>query len=101
MPGRRHLDLAWVRLRIGDKFWNAFCRNRWVDQHDERLPCNRRDWRDVAQKIEFKLIVDGGIYRVRGTNHQKRISVSRRTRDSLGSNVTGSARSILDDDWLT
>jgi hypothetical protein len=60
----RHIDLAGIRFRIGDEFWNGLCRNRWIDHHEELRAIDGRDWSDVVNEIEIEIIVDRRLLRV-------------------------------------
>src|SRR5262245_27725331 len=98
--GRCHGDLAWIVPGEGDQLGNGFGHYRGISQHDLRLPDQARDRRDVAQKHEIKLVVERGVDRARGPDHEERIAVGRRAHDRLGRDIGAGARPILDNEWL-
>jgi hypothetical protein len=57
VAARRHIDLAWVGLGIGNEFRNRLDRKRGIDLHDVGLAVDARDRRDVADEVEIELIV--------------------------------------------
>ena len=63
-PGRRHIDSAWIGFGIGDELGNGPRRNCWIDFHDTRGPDHAGDRFDIADEIERKLLVKGGVERV-------------------------------------
>src|SRR5262249_56355006 len=85
--GRGHRDLARIDLGVGDQLGNGFGHYRGISQHDLRFPDQARDWRDVAQKHEIKLVVERGVVRARGSDDEQRISVGLCGTDSLGSGI--------------
>src|SRR5256884_3631121 len=94
---RRHADLARIGLGIGDELGDRFGWNRWMDYHDLGKADDARDGRDVADKIEIELFVEGRIDRVCRSDQEKRVAIRGRTHDSLGADIAPSARPILDD----
>ena len=99
--GCRHVDLARIGLGIGDEVRNGLGRKRRIDHHDERRTGNACDWRGVTDEIEFEIIVERRIDRIRGRGHKKRVAVWGRPHDRLGSEVGAGARLIFDDELLT
>ena len=55
---------------------------------------------DIAQQIEIKLVVKRRVNRNGRSGHEERIAVWSRPYDGLRGNIAGSARSVLDDEWL-
>src|SRR5262245_58512894 len=90
VAGRCHVDLAGVRLGIGDELGNGLGRDR-IDHHDEWRAsdaCNRRN--------------DSSVHDVRAPDaNRKRIAVRRRASDPAGAKTAGSAANIFNDDGLT
>src|SRR5262249_33728324 len=58
---RGHIDLAWIGFRIGDELGNGFGRKRWIDHHDKGCAANNCDWRDVANEIKVKFLVERSV----------------------------------------
>src|SRR5215470_8914104 len=100
VTGRRHVDLARIGIRIGDELGNCFGRNRWMHHDDVRLPADACDWRDVADEIETKLVIERGIDGVPTAHQEERITVRGRTHGALGSNIAGRTRPVFNDEWL-
>src|SRR5215510_5801426 len=95
-----HVELAGIGLCVGDQLRNRLDRDRKVHIQNERLTIDSGDWCDVAQEIEIKSFVDRCIDRVRRIDHEQRMAVWRRFRDRLSGDVVGSARAVLNDEWL-
>src|SRR5262245_53056795 len=53
VAGRCHVDLAGVRLGIGDELGNGLGRDRWMDHHDEWRATDACNRRKVAKKNEI------------------------------------------------
>ena len=98
---RRHVDLAWVGLGIGNEFGNCLGRHRWIHHHDEGHADDARDRRDVANEIEIKIVVERRTDRCRRADHEQRIAVRLRIHDRLGSNIAAGTWPILDHEGLT
>src|SRR5438477_11654993 len=62
--GRRHIDLAWIGLGIGDELGNGLCGKRWMHRHDVWDTADTGDWSDVTDKIEVELLVERRVDRV-------------------------------------
>ncbi len=100
VAGRRHVDLAWIGLGVGDELGDRLGRNRWIDHHDVGHAHDARDRRDVGNEIEIELVVERCVDRVRRSHQQQRIAVRRRAHDRLGPDIAAGARPVLDDEWL-
>src|SRR5262245_13058675 len=100
VAARRHVDLARVGLGVSNELRDCLGRNRWMHRYDVRLPANARDRRDVADEIETKLVIEGGVDGVPTADQEERITVRGRTHDRFGSNIAGCTRPILDDKRL-
>src|SRR6516165_10210997 len=100
VTGRRHVDLAWIGIRIGDKLGNRFGRDRWIHHHDEGLAVDARDRRDVADEIVVELVVQCRVDRVEATDHEQRVAVSGRAHDDLSADIGCGARPVLDNKRL-
>ena len=83
-PGRAHIVLARIGLRVGDEFRDRVRWNGWIDYHYIRAAANVRDWRNVADEIEIELFVKRRVYRVRQADKQERIAVGRCPHDGFG-----------------
>src|SRR5262249_9222392 len=101
VAGRRHVDLAWVGLGIGDELGDCLGRNRWMHHHDIRYPRDAADRCDVSHEIEAEICVQRGVDRIPGANLQKRIANGGWIYDRLGGDTAGSARSVLDYELLS
>ena len=84
-PGatRRHVELAWIDLGIGNELRNGLGWNRWINQHDERHPNSTRDGHDVADKIETKLVEQRVIDGVRRCDKEKCVAIGWRAHHCL------------------
>src|SRR5262245_26916805 len=98
---RRHVDVAWIALGIGDEFRNGLGGNRRVHLHDEGCANNARDWRYVADEIEVELFVERRVDGIRRADQEDRISIRGRIHHRLGGEVTAGARAVLNDELLT
>src|SRR5262249_48042176 len=74
--------------------------NRWMHHDDVRLPADACDWRDVADEIETKLVIERGIDGVPTAHQEERITVSGCTHDCFGSNIARCTRPVFNDEWL-
>jgi hypothetical protein len=100
VAGRRHLDRARTRLRVGDELRGARHRHRRVHHHDQGFSGDARDRRDVAQEVEAEIGIERGADRVGRTDEQKRVTVGRRPHDRFGGDIAGAARPVLDHERL-
>src|SRR5580704_15875439 len=55
---RGQRDLAWIGFGRCDEFGNGLYGNSWIDLKHKRLANDGSDHRDVANKIETKVLVD-------------------------------------------
>src|SRR5213592_1808426 len=99
VAARRKVELAWISLGIGDKFGNRLGRDRWIHQHDIGYAHDARDWRDVANKIEAKFLVERGVDRVGRHYHEKRIAIGARTTASAAILVAAPGRFSMTNGW--
>src|SRR5262244_604734 len=79
-------------------------RFRWerrVHHQDPWSAAQARDRRDVADKIEAKVVVQCRVERVNRRNVEQRVAVRRRAHDCFGGDIAAGARPVLDDEWLT
>src|SRR5262249_62363635 len=86
---------------VANELWNTFGRKQWINCHDKRDIANACDGRDVADEIEFEILVERGVYRVRRGGTEERVAIRSRAHDRLGRDSAGDARPVLDDDLLT
>src|SRR5215510_15578163 len=98
--GRPETDLARIGLGVRRELGNRRVGNRWTYHYDEGEANDARDGRDVAQKNEIKLVVEGRIDRVCRTDHEEHVAVWRRPHDCLGANICSGAWPIVDDEGL-
>src|SRR5262245_25664005 len=100
VPGRRHVDLAWIGLGIGDELGNGLGRKRWIGHHHAGVADNSRNGGNVAYEVEIKLFVERGGDRVCRKDQKERMAVGGRTHDRLRGDIAGSAGPAFDDEWL-
>src|SRR5262245_10845077 len=98
---RRHVDLAWIGLGVGDQLGNSFGRNRWMHHHDEAVAADACDWRDIANKIETELLVECRVDCARRSDQEEHIAVRGRLDDNLRADIAAPTRPIFDDELLT
>src|SRR5208282_5831152 len=72
----------------------------WIDHHDERIPADAADRRDIADKIEGEIGVKRRVDHVRRSDQEQRVAVGRRTHDCRRGDIAAGAGPILDDEWL-
>jgi len=98
--GRRHVDLAWIGLGIGNELGDRRGRNGWIDHQDEGTAGDACDRCDVADEIEPETAVERRVGGIRRSRQEQSISVGRRIHDRLRGDVRSSARPVLDDEGL-
>ena len=81
---RSEIDLARVRLGIGDELGDGFGRNRGINHHHFGHTHDTRDRRDVADKIVFEVVVERRVDRVRRGHQEKCVAVRWGTHDRFG-----------------
>src|SRR5262245_33824217 len=99
IASRRHIELPWISLGVGNELGNGSRRNQWMDHHHVWHTEDRRDGRDIADKIEIELFVERRIDSVCRSDQEERVAVRRRTHHRLGADITAGTRSIIDDEW--
>jgi hypothetical protein len=67
---------------------------------DKRDAIDTGDRRGVANEIEFEIIVQGCVDRVRRAGHKQRIAVRWRTHDRLCADIPARSRAVVDDELL-
>ena len=99
-PVRRDVDLARMRLGVGDEFRDRFCRKRRSDFHEigHAVDAGRRNY--VGREIEFEVLVERRVHRIGRGDQQKRVAVGWRAHDRLGGDIGGGAGAVLDDELL-
>src|SRR5258708_15652965 len=75
VAGRRHIELAGIRLGIGDEFGDRLRRKRWMHLHAVILVADARNRRDVTDEIVFELLVERRVDRVRYVDQEQRIAI--------------------------
>ena len=98
--GRRHRELAWIGLGIGDEVGNRPNRNRWIYLQDTGCSEEAGDRDDVAAEIETKLFVQRRIDRVCRSDEEQSVTIRSRAHGCLSGDIGGSARPVLDDERL-
>src|SRR5262252_7454922 len=98
---RRHIDLTGIGLGISDQPGNGLRWERRVHHQDPWSAAQARDRREVADKIEAEVVVQGRVERIDRRNVEQRGAVRDRAHDCFGGDIAAGARPILDDEWLT
>ena len=98
--GRGHVDLSRIGFGVRDKFRNGLRRNRWIDQHHHRHADDARHRRDVAHEIEFEIVVERGVDRVRDGGEQQRVAVGGGVDDRFGADIAAGAGAIFNHEGL-
>src|SRR6266436_2422803 len=99
--GRRHVDLAWIGLRVGDQFGNGLGWNRWMHKNDHRYANDARDRCDIADEVEIELLVERRVYGVWDGGQKQGMPVRRRIDDRFGADVAAGSRPILNHEGLS
>ena len=68
--------------------------------HDERVVVDAGDRRDVAHHVEWLLLVECDVDRMRRRDQQQRVPVGGRPRHRLERQIAAAARPVLDQDRL-
>jgi hypothetical protein len=98
---RGHVDFPGIGLCEGDEVgnilgWDArmHLQHEWVDHRSG----NRRN---IFEKVERKIFVEGGVYGVADPTPKQRVSVWRRMDHRLSRNTSVSTGLVFNDDFLT
>jgi hypothetical protein len=84
---RGHVDAAWIGLRVVDELRNRLGCEQWICQHGLGLPRDARNRRDIAGKIEIKLLVERSVDCVGRADQEERIAVCRCSHDGFGGDI--------------
>src|SRR5258708_20984896 len=87
VAGRRHIELAGIRLGIGDEFGDRLRRKRWMHLHAVILVADARNRRDVTDEIVFELLVERRVDRVRYVDQEQRIAIGGGVHPQTGGGV--------------
>ena len=71
-----------------------------MHDHHGGFAAEARDWRDVADEVEFELLVECRVDEIRRSDQEQRVAVGRRVHDRLGRDVGAGAGLVLDDELL-
>ena len=71
---------------------------RWIDHHHQRHAHDGADRRDVAQKLEARLVVKAGVDRVVHAEQGERVAVGGRVSYRLEGKIARGSRPVLDDE---
>jgi hypothetical protein len=74
--------------------------NRRVHLHDLRRAAYAPDRRNVTDKIVVQVLVERCVYVITRGDGQERVAVRRCSHDNFGCDISGGARSVLDDEGL-
>ena len=96
---RRHAELARIGLRKGDEIGDGFHRQRIIDVENLIAAAEGSDRSNFAGEIDGA--IERGVDHVVRRNDQKRVTVRRRARHHIGSDIGGSTRPVLDYECLT
>src|SRR5258708_3697122 len=96
-----HVDLSGIGLGVGDKFANCCNRYRRMNFHHAARAPDACNLDDVADEIEFEIVVQCGVPGVRRRNFKQGVAVWWRPHDRLGGEIATTAWLIHDDELLT
>ena len=100
VAGRRIVDLAGPRLGVGDQLLQGLHRQRRIDDDDARFATDQRDRREVVDRIESQVRIQGRTDRIGLRSQQQRVAVGRRLGDELAADRRSRAGLVLDEDRL-
>src|SRR5262249_20855933 len=101
IPGRRHIDFAWICLGISDELRHGSRWDGWIEYHDIWHAEKTADWSEVAGEIVRKLLVERRFDCSPGTHHQQGLPVRKGLRDCIHGYVGTSAWPFLHEELLT
>src|SRR5215216_3183252 len=61
---RRKTDFSRATLGMRDELGNRLSRKRWIHHHDEGASDDAGDWRDIAEEVVVKLVIERRVYRI-------------------------------------
>ena len=96
----RHIDLARMRLGIGDQLRHAVHRQRRIDLENKRIEIDAADRREIAGEIEAQVWVQHGVDDVRIRHRQQRVAVRLRLHHGFGGDLLARRTAIFDDEGL-
>src|SRR5215813_4369962 len=97
---RSQIDLARVRLGIGDELGDGFGWNRGINHHDFGHAHDARNRRDVADDIEIELVIERRVDRVRRGHQEKCVAVRWGTDDRFGADIRAATWAVFYDELL-
>ena len=98
VPGRAVIERAGLRLRERDEFAHRGGRHIGVDDERERACRDRRDRRELPDRVVARRTRRRGDRRERSGDEQQRVAVGRRLRRLDGADRPAGAGAIVDDD---
>src|SRR5262245_3101840 len=101
VAGRSHIDLVWVGPCVGNKVREGLGWNRGINLDNKRHATDARDRYDIPQEVEFEILMQRRIDRVRWTSQKQCVTVRRRVHDRLSANIAAGTWPVLDDKRLT
>src|SRR5260370_35287269 len=94
----RHAELARIGPRKGDEIGDGLHRQRIIDVENLIAAAEGSDRSNFAGEIDGA--IERGVDHVVRRNDQKRVTVRRRARYHIGSDIGGSTRPVPDYEWL-
>jgi hypothetical protein len=95
------VDLAGLVLRERNELRQRLCRQRRIDEHDERARRDEADRRKILARVVADIGIEGRIDGERsGATEAERIAVGRRARHLPGRDRAAGAAAVLDHDLL-
>src|SRR5262249_18290131 len=85
---------------ISDELGDGLSWNRWIHHHEVGGDNNAGDRGEVADEIEFELLIKLRVLRVRRMDEEGLIAIRSRTPDGLRGDISAGARRVLDDELL-
>src|SRR5262245_11652958 len=71
-----------------------------MDNDDLGLADGTRDRRNISDKVEFEISIQGGVDRGRCGDHEQRVAVSGRSDDRFSAEIAASTRPVFNDKRL-
>ena len=98
---RREIELAGIRLRVGDELLHRVHRQRRIDHEHVGNAGDQDDRREILDVVVRHLRVQARVDRVRAHGaHFQRVAVGRGLGDQLRADVAAGAGPVVDDDRL-
>ena len=101
VAGRSEIELARIRLGIGDEFTGRGCRDRGIDQQDQRCLGDQADRLEILDGIVRQALVERLVDGMGADQpHENRIAIGGRLGCLGSADIAASAGTIFDDHGL-